>query len=151
MNTISNTGSTPANAALNVNSGVSSHKTSKANDKSSMDVEPTANTKQNTAAKDKVSISAEASELLEKEKEKVEAKNENISATDDTKSKSIMEVAEEIKQEIIDDIKKQIEKINEELQKVKGQDDEGSKERAKVLQGQINDLNGQLITIMTRE
>jgi RNA processing factor Prp31 len=149
MNIISNTGSTPANAALNVNSGVSSHKTSKANDKSSMDVEPTANTKQNTAAKDKVSISAEASELLEKEK--TEAKNENISATDDTKSKSIMDVAEEIKQEIIDDIKKQIEKINEELQKVKGQDDEGSKERAKVLQGQINDLNGQLITIMTRE
>jgi archaellum component FlaC len=114
-----------------------------------MDVEPTANTNKNTAAKDKVSISAEASELLEKEK--VEAKNENISATDDTKSKSIMEVAEEIKQEIIDDIKKQIEKINEELQKVKGRDDEGSKERAKVLQGQINDLNGQLITIMTRE
>jgi hypothetical protein len=107
----------------------------------------TEETNPNSAAKvwadDKVSISDEANEQL---KEDIK---ENVSVSDGSESKSIFEMAEELKQKIIDDLKERIEKVSEDLQKLKSQDDEGSKEQAKLLQKQINDLNGQLLTIMT--
>lgn len=102
---------------------------------------PNASTK--AWAEDTVSISDEANEQLKDEMK------ESVSVSDGSKSKSMMEMAEEIKQKTIDDIKERIEKVSEELQKLKGQDDEGSKEQTKLLQKQINDLNGQLLTIMT--
>jgi len=92
---------------------------------------------------DKVSISDEAKEQLKDEIK------ENVSVSDGSETKSIFEMAEELKQKIIADLKERIDKISEELQKLKAQDDEGSKEQVKLLQKQINDLNGQLLTIMT--
>lgn len=80
-----------------------------------------------------------------------EEQKANIDASDDSKHKSIMELAEEIKQKTIDDIKKRIKELTEELKKLTAQSDESSKEQAKLLQKQINDLNGQLLTIMTTE
>jgi uncharacterized membrane protein (DUF106 family) len=60
-----------------------------------------------------------------------------------------MEIAAEVKQKKIDDIKARIEQIAEELHKLQGQEDEASKEQAKLLQQQINDLTGQLVIIMS--
>jgi transposase len=94
-------------------------------------------------AEDTVSISDEANEQLKEEMK------ESVSVSGGSESKSIFEMAEELKQKMIDDLKERIEKVSEELQKLKSQDDEGSKEQAKLLQKQINDLNGQLLTIMT--
>ena len=94
---------------------------------------------------DELSLSDAARQQL-KEEQKA-----NIDASDDSKHKSIMELAEEIKQKTIDDIKKRIKELTEELKKLTAQSDESSKEQAKLLQKQINDLNGQLLTIMTTE
>lgn len=82
---------------------------------------------------DKLSISAEGKKKLEEEEE----------------SKTPQELAEELKQKTIDNIKERLEQLREELKKLEGQTDEASLETAKLLQGQINDLNGQLLTIMT--
>jgi hypothetical protein len=60
-----------------------------------------------------------------------------------------MEIAAEVKQKKIDDIKARIEQIAEELHKLQGQEDVASKEQAKLLQQQINDLTGQLVIIMS--
>lgn len=95
---------------------------------------------------DKVSISAEAAKkLLE------ESKAENIDATENSKPASIMELAEEIKQKTIEDLKERIKELAEELQNLKAQEDESSKEQAKLLQAQINSLNAQLLTILSNK
>jgi chaperonin cofactor prefoldin len=60
-----------------------------------------------------------------------------------------MEIAAEVKQKAIDDIKDRIEQIAEELHKLQDQEDETSKEQIKLFQQQINDLTGQLLTIMS--
>lgn len=96
-----------------------------------------------TLAKDEINISNEAKEKLEEEV------NESIGKTSAKEKKSPTELADEMKQKLIDDLKKRIKKLSEELQKVQDKQDEGSIERAKLLQGQINDLNGALLTIMT--
>jgi hypothetical protein len=93
---------------------------------------------------DKVSISAEAAE-----KQLKEEKTASVDASDSAKQKSIQELAEDIKQKTIDDIKERIENVTEALQAAKIQDDESSKEQAKLLQSQLNDLNAQLLTLMT--
>ena len=62
-----------------------------------------------------------------------------------------MELAEEVKQKNIDNIKDKIEELTEDLKKLEGQDNENAKEQAKLLQVQINDLNGQLLVVMTSE
>ena len=95
---------------------------------------------------DQVSISDEAAEKLSEEN-----KTKNIDGSDGAKQKSIMELAEELKQKVIDDIKERIEELTEEMQRLETQGDESSKEQAKLLQGQINDLNAQLLTIMSTE
>jgi hypothetical protein len=94
-------------------------------------------------AEDKLSISLEANKKLEDEL------NLNVETSDEPKSKSIIEISAEVKQKTIDDIKARIEQIAEELHKSQGQEDEASKEKAKLLQQQINDLTGQLLTIMS--
>jgi hypothetical protein len=94
-------------------------------------------------AEDKLTISLEANEKFENEL------NLNIESSDEPTSKSIMELAAEVKQKAIDDIKERIEQIAEELHKLQGQEDEASKEQTKLLQQQINDLTGQLLTIMS--
>ncbi len=103
---------------------------------------------QQTSAKsmsdDRVSISAEAAEKQLKDK-----KSENLDASDNAKNKSVMELAEEIKQKTIDDIKNRLKELTEQLHKLDGQRDEKSQEQAKLLQGQITDLNAQLLTIMS--
>jgi len=109
----------------------------------------TTSNKQVTSSKDwpedELSLSEEARQQLKQEQKA------SIDASDDSKHKSIMELAEEMKQQTIDDIKKRIKELTEELQKVAAQNDESSKELAKLLQKQINDLNGQLLTILTSE
>jgi uncharacterized protein HemX len=60
-----------------------------------------------------------------------------------------MEIAAEFKQKAIDDIKDRIKQIAEELHKLQDQEDETSKEQIKLFQQQINDLTGQLLTIMS--
>ena len=94
--------------------------------------------------KDEVSISPEAAKKLLDEK-----KSESVDGSGSSKEKSIMEQAEEMKQKMLDDIKERIDEITEKLQKLEAQSDEASKEQAKLLQGQLNDLNAQLLTIMT--
>jgi hypothetical protein len=127
--------------------GLSHNKLSNANNENSTNINSTEVTQQNTSTKDwpedKVSISVEGNEQLEEERK------ESLGVSDGSESKSIMEMAEELKQKTIDDLKERIEIASEELQKIKGQDDESSKEQAKLLQKQINDLNIQLLTIMT--
>jgi len=128
------------------NTGLNNRYLSNANDESTAKggadkTKPDASTK--AWSVDKVSISDEAKEQLKDEIK------ESVSVSDGSETKSIFEMAEELKQKIIADLKEQIDKISEELQKLKAQDDEGSKEQVKLLQKQINDLNGQLLTIMT--
>lgn len=95
---------------------------------------------------DEVSISDEAAEKLLEEK-----RITHVDGADSSKKKSIMAIAEEIKQKTIDDLKERIEKLTEQFQKLRSQGDESSKEQIKLLQGQLNDLNAQLLTIMTTE
>lgn len=64
-----------------------------------------------------MSISLEANNKLEDEL------NLNVESSDEPKSKSIMEIAADVKQKTIDDIKARIEKIAEELHKLQGQED----------------------------
>ena len=113
----------------------------------SASIEKSNNSKKSTFikawAEDKLSISLEANKKLEDELKL------NAEASEEPKSKSIMELAAEVKQKAIDDIKERIEQIAEELHKLQGQEDEASKEQAKLLQQQINDLTGQLLTIMS--
>ena len=139
-----------ANIALRQpNLGLSNDKLSNANNERTTNIDRTVSTIPNASTKDwpedKVSISAEANEQL---KEKIK---ESVSVSAGSESKSIFAMAEELKQKIIADLKERIEKVSEELQKLKGQEDEGSKEQVKLLQKQINDLNGQLLTMMTSE
>ncbi len=128
---------------------LSNNEVPKVSNAGSIDLETAPSHNPNTSSKnwpeDEISISDEAKEQLEEEKK------ENVDASDSSKHKSIMEFAEEIKQKTIDDLKKRIEELTEELKKLAAQGDEHSKELAKVLQRQINDLNGQLLTIMTSE
>jgi len=146
MSSIFTTNSIPSSIHLRNNE---LPKANDAKNASSMVLETTANNNPETASKDwpedKLSLSEAAKQQLKEEKKA------NIDASDDSKHKSIMELAEEIKQKTIDDIKKRIKELTEELKKLTAQDDESSKERAKLLQKQINDLNGQLLTIMTTE
>ncbi len=127
--------------------GLSNDKLSNVNNVHATKSDITEGIKSNSLAKawaeDTVSISDEANEQLKEEM------NESVDVSGGSESKSILEMAEELKQKIIDDLKERIEKVAEELQKLKSQDDESSKDQAKLLQKQINDLNGQLLTIMT--
>ncbi|NQZ23684.1 MAG: hypothetical protein HRT53_16750 [Colwellia sp.] len=129
------------------NLSLSNDKLSNTNNERATNIDITGSTTPNVHTKgwpeDKVSISDEANEQLKEESK------ESVNVSAGSESKSIFAMAEELKQKIIADLKERIEKVSEELQKLKGQDDEGSKEQVKLLQKQINDLNGQLLTIMT--
>lgn len=129
------------------NLDLSDNKLSSVNNAHATNIDITEEVNPNASSKawseDTVSISDEANEQLKDEMK------ESVGLSSGSESKSVLEMAEELKQKIIDDLKERIEKVSEELQKLKSQDDEGSKEQAKLLQKQINDLNGQLLTIMT--
>lgn len=136
---------------MNLTVGANSTQTSihLSNNENSTNIKITQNNNQVTATKewpeDSVSISDEAKKKLE------EATKISIGAPEGSQNKSLMELAEEIKQKTIEDIKERIKELTEELQKLEAQNDENSKEQAKLLQGQINALNGQLLTVMTSE
>ena len=141
MNSISDLNSIQQNVNSNSINLLNTH------DERSVSIEESNSFKKSTFTKDwtedKLSISLEANNKLEDEL------NLNIESSDEPKSKSIMGIAAEVKQKTIDDIKARIEQIAEELHKLQGQEDEASKEQAKLLQQQINDLTGQLLTIMS--
>jgi len=140
--------STNGNYSLQTALHLGSNDVSKSKNEVSIKLEIRPSQNDETAAKglpkDQVSISAEAAE-----KQLQEKRTENVDGSDSTKKTSIMELAEEIKQKMIDDIKERIKEVSEALQKLKAQDDESSKEQVKLLQGQLNDLNAQLLTIMS--
>jgi len=142
------------NSILNINSGqtslhLSSDQTSKTNSQSAINVKITPSINENSITKDwpedQVSISEEAKKELESHN------TENVDASDTSESKSILEIAEEIKQKTIDDLKKRIEELTQELKRLEAENVESSKEQAKLIQGQINALNGHLLTVMTTE
>ena len=77
---------------------------------------------------DKISISEEAKKELESHNK------ENVDASDTSQSKSILELAAEIKQKTIGDLKKRIEELTQELKRLESENDESSKEQAKLIQ-----------------
>jgi len=142
MNSITSTSSRLTSLHLDNN------ETGKANNDVVIHGEARASSNEKTVAQglpaDQVSISDEAAEKLREESE-----TKNIDGSDGAEPKSIMQLAEELKQKAIDDIKERIEELMEEIQKLETQGDESSKEQAKLLQAQLNDLNAQLLTIMS--
>ena len=142
------------NSILNINSGqtslhLSSEQASKTNNQNSTNVKITPSINEIPITKDwpedKISISEEAKKELESHNK------ENVDASDTSQSKSILELAAEIKQKTNGDLKNRIEELTQELKRLEAENDESSKEQAKLIQGQINALNGHLLTIMTTE